>query len=239
MKKVAVLRGFVVLSFVYAQNYKAGFRSFEHYGGTTCIPEYPKRIVTTQDQNALLPLLELGIKPVGSAGQALEDGTHRFRRVAEYDTEGIKFIGSYWGEANLEAITLLNPDLIVSDEFAEQFYDAQSRIAPAVVIQIFDRPLTDALLDFAALVGREERARALATEYQDNVRGFLERLGERKDKLSVATITVGWYVLPRRLGSSRRYGYGRPRLVAPRAAANERQRQARIPVTRVLARTRR
>lgn len=168
-----------------------GFRLFTHYGGETCVPKNPERIVTTQDQNGLLPLLELGVEPIGSAGQLLEDGGSRFRRVQGYDTAGIEFIGGYWGESNIESITALDPDLIVSHEFAEDFYDLHSQVAPTVMIQIFDRPLDEVLMDFADLVGRTERAQELRAAYSARIQGLLDALGDRKESMSISVITAG------------------------------------------------
>jgi len=169
-----------------------GFRPFEHFGGVTCVPENPQRIVTTQDQNGLLPLLELGVTPVGSTGLVLDDGTSRFRRINdEYDTSDVTFIGPYWGEANVESMLMLDPDLIVSHEFAEEFYELHSEIAPTVMIQIFERPLTEVLLDFANLVGRTEEGEALYEAYQDRVQTLLDNLGDRADDLTISVITPG------------------------------------------------
>jgi len=104
-------------------------RSVTHAAGTTEVPADPQRIVTTTDQNALLPLLELGVKPVGSAGLLAPDGTTRFRRTEGFDTSGITFTGAY-GEPNLEKVASLQPDLIVGYEFDEDYYKDLSAIAP-------------------------------------------------------------------------------------------------------------
>ncbi|MGR3491226.1 MAG: hypothetical protein ACU0DW_04140 [Shimia sp.] len=72
-----------------AQDCSDGQRLFEHAAGETCIPEDPQRIVTLSDQNALLPLLELGVRPVGSTGRVLSDGSEVFRRTQDYDTLGM------------------------------------------------------------------------------------------------------------------------------------------------------
>ena len=188
--KLVVLLGLVTLSFAYAQECEDGSRPFEHAAGTTCIPENPECIVTTQDQNALLPLLELGVKPVGSAGLIQDDGATSFRRVEGYDTEGVAFIGAY-GEPNLEAITTQQPDLIVGSPFQENLYGALSAIAPTVLIDVHDRPLEEGLMDFADIVGREERAQELEDDYRAQIDSLLEQLGERKDDLSVSVITSG------------------------------------------------
>jgi iron complex transport system substrate-binding protein len=169
---------------------ESGFRPFAHAAGETCVPERPQRIVTTQDQNALLPLLELSVKPVGSAGLPLEDGNFLFRRVAGFDTAGIEFVGSY-SEPNLEAIALLKPDLIIGPPYQADIYDALSAIAPTVLIDVHERPLDEALLDFATLVNATEQAGALRAAYQARVAELREALAERRDQLTVSIITPG------------------------------------------------
>lgn len=168
----------------------AGTRAFEHAAGTTEIPADAQRIVTTTDQNALLPLLELGVTPVGSAGLLGPDGSTSFRRTEGFDTEGVTFTGAY-GEPNLEAVTALEPDLVVGYEIDEEYYDDLSRIAPTVLVQIFDRPLTEALADFAELIGEEERAAQLQAEYEDRIAALREELGPRAETLSVSVLTAG------------------------------------------------
>jgi ABC-type Fe3+-hydroxamate transport system substrate-binding protein len=165
-------------------------RSFEHAAGVTEVPVRPRRIVTTTDQNALLPLLELGVRPVASAGFVEEDGTETFRRVEGFDTSGIEFVGSY-GQPNAEAVANQRPDLIVGYEFDEDYYDTLSQIAPTVLVRIFDRGLDEALLDFADLVGRLDRARQLQAEYARRTDSLLDGLGDRREDLSVSVISSG------------------------------------------------
>ncbi|MGJ3239115.1 MAG: ABC transporter substrate-binding protein [Anaerolineae bacterium] len=167
-----------------------GFRLFEHAAGETCIPENPERIVTLTDQNGLLPLLELGVRPVGSAGRLIEeDNTTVFRRVEGYDTEGIVGVGDFLAP-NIEAILELEPDLIVGYEFNDsEIYDELSAIAPTVYIQIFNRPLDEALMDFAELVGETETAEELAEAYDERVEALLGELGDDADNITVSVIT--------------------------------------------------
>jgi iron complex transport system substrate-binding protein len=165
-------------------------RSVTHAAGTTEVPADPQRIVTTTDQNALLPLLELGVTPVGSAGLVGDDGAQSFRRTSGFDTSAVEFTGAY-GEPNLEAVASLRPDLVVGYEFDEEYYDDLAQIAPTVLVQVFDRPLTEALLQFASVVGREERARELQAEYEARVEELRSRLGDRLDTLSVTVLTAG------------------------------------------------
>lgn len=165
-------------------------RTITHAAGTTEVPLNAGRIVTLQDQNALLPLLELGVKPVASAGLLAEDGSKTFRRTEGFDTSGIEWIGEY-GEPDLEAIAAARPDLIICDEYAaDGVYEQLSAIAPTVYVQIFgNRPLTEALLQFADIVGRRERAEGLRTAYEARVQALKERLGADLERTTVSLLT--------------------------------------------------
>ena len=158
-----------------------------HAAGTTDVPADPEQIVTTTDQNALLPLLELGVEPVGSAGIVMDDGSSKFRRTEGFDTSGVEFAGDFF-ELNLERIAALEPDLVVGYEFNEEVYDELSAIAPTVLVQIFDRPLTEALAAFGELVGERDEALRLQADYEDRIAALREQLGPRVDTLSVSVL---------------------------------------------------
>lgn len=163
--------------------------AFEHSAGVTEVPVDPRRIATTTDQNALLPLLELGVTPVASAGLVGDDGSESFRRTDGFDTTGIEFLGAY-GEPNFEAFAAAGPDLIVGCEFDEG-YDTFSDIAPTILVQIFERPLTDALMDFGTLVGREEQAAEFRADYEARIAELNESLEPVRDELSISVVTSG------------------------------------------------
>jgi iron complex transport system substrate-binding protein len=163
---------------------------FEHSAGITEVPVDPQRIATTTDQNALLPLLELGVTPVASAGLVAEDGTRSFRRTDGFGTSGVEFLGAY-GEPNFEAFAAADPDLIVGHEFDADHYDTWSDIAPTVLVQIFGRPLTDALTDFGTLVGREEQAAGFRADHEARIEELSTALEPVRDELSVSVITSG------------------------------------------------
>lgn len=138
-------------------------RPFAHHGGETCIPVDPQWIVTLHDQNGLLPLMELGVRPVGSAGLLADDGSHVFRRMQGHDTDGIAFVGAY-GEPDAEAVAALAPDLIIAtprDDLARF-----SAIAPTIAIDVHGQSLDVGLRQFADAVNRLTEADALAATYQ-------------------------------------------------------------------------
>jgi len=165
-----------------------GTREFEHFAGTTEIPANPRRIVTLQDQNALLPLLELGISPIASAGEANEDGPGgSFRRVARYDTSEVEYVGDFL-EPDLEAVAAQEPDLIVGVEDQEGIYDRLSEIAPTVLIQIFGRTLTEVLDDFARLVGRQDRHAELEAGYRQAIDDLVAGLPAAPEEIVLSHI---------------------------------------------------
>lgn len=164
-------------------------REFTHALGTSTIPVSPARIVTTTDQNALLPLLELGVRPVGSAGLLGDDGSRTFRRTAGFDTAGIEFVGAY-GEPNAEAIAALGPDLIVGYEFDDEHAGVLAQIAPFVAVQVFGRRLADALTDFGDLAGRPDVAAALREAYDARVAALRDELAAARPGLTVSLLTT-------------------------------------------------
>lgn len=166
----------------------AATRTVEGMDGPVEVPAEPERIVALQDQNAMLPLLELGVVPVASAGDTLDDGTGYFRRVDEFDTSEVTWIGSF-REPNLEAIADQRPDLIVSDSFAGvELLEELQEIAPLVRIDPFGQPLVDALMSWAELVDRTEEAEELRATYEERVDEVIDSIGDPSE-VSVAVIS--------------------------------------------------
>ncbi len=162
-----------------------GQRAFAHPGGETCIPMNPQRIVTLSDQNGLLPLLELGVVPVGSAGHVTEDGSQIFRRTDGFDTSAVAFVGSY-SEPDAEAVAALAPDLIVASTWPEGQMEVYSKIAPTIVFDPFSMALDAALMQIADAVGRVPQAEAL----RDGVMARAEALrAELGDEIAATTLS--------------------------------------------------
>lgn len=179
---------FVTATPAFALDCEDGFRAFSHAAGETCIPNDPQRIVTLQDQNGLLPLMELGVTPVASAGHILSDGTKLFRRMDGYDTSAVEWIGSYRG-VEAEAIAVMEPDLIIASPWPEGAADLYGSIAPVVVIDMFDQHLEDALFQFADVVNRTERAEELQAELQARAEDTRAELGHLIDTTTISAVT--------------------------------------------------
>lgn len=94
-------------------------RSFtDDLGRSVSIPATPKRIVTLHDIDLTIPLIDLGVTPVGNQGRMGADGRPYLRSSAiltgvDFDNSDIAYIGSI--NADLEAIIALKPDLILTE----------------------------------------------------------------------------------------------------------------------------
>ncbi|MEM6428357.1 MAG: ABC transporter substrate-binding protein [Deinococcota bacterium] len=189
MKQALVLLGLVVASFSYTQSEgvltdafsllvvseTTDTRVIRHLYGETEIPTDLQRIITMQDQNGLLPLLELGegSRVAGSIGSLRADGTSFFRRTQNFDTSNVTYIGSL-REPSLEVMTALNPDLIVGSqvEISEEQYALYSQIAPTVIVEQFIRSIWASLFDYALLTNAQDEAVALKAAYDERVVGI-------------------------------------------------------------------
>ncbi len=137
---------------------ETGLRAYTHDLGTTCIPDEPQRIVSTVGEAVTVPLIELGVIPVGSEGEITSDGRPTLRGGlnnvgAGFDDLGIAHIGSF-EPLDLETIAALAPDLIIQGAWGgmpvQQDYDQLSQIAPTIVLEIERRTgfqMHDALAD--------------------------------------------------------------------------------------------
>ncbi|MEJ6403141.1 ABC transporter substrate-binding protein [Yoonia sp. 2307UL14-13] len=166
-----------------------GMRAFAHAAGETCIPVDPQRIVTLQDQNGLLPLMELGVTPIGSSGHVNSAGEQIFRRMEGYDTSDVRWIGPYGSPPDVETIAAMQPDLIIASPWPPEAPDLLEGVAPVVVIDMFNQPLEDALFQFADVVNRTDRAEELQAQMQARAVEVRAELGDLMDTTTLSAIT--------------------------------------------------
>ncbi|MEM7732999.1 MAG: ABC transporter substrate-binding protein [Pseudomonadota bacterium] len=160
-----------------AQPCAPGMRIFQHAAGVDCIPVSPERIVALHDGNVLLPLLELGVTPVGASGETGPEGRPFFRNTEAYDTSDITVVGKHRNES-AEVVTYLEPDLIITTPSPEWHYATYSEIAPTIVIDVFKQPLRAALHQFADAVDRTERAQKLEARFDASIAEAQAQLGD-------------------------------------------------------------
>ncbi|WP_432452747.1 MULTISPECIES: ABC transporter substrate-binding protein [unclassified Agarivorans] len=106
-------------------------------GRSVAVPVHPKRLVSTYDVDITIPLIELGILPIGSHGRLNRNGTPYLRSSArltgvDFDNSSISFIGAT--KLDLEKIVSLKPDLIITEKNRSTPIELLARIAPTVVI---------------------------------------------------------------------------------------------------------
>ncbi|MDX8354751.1 ABC transporter substrate-binding protein [Cognatiyoonia sp. IB215182] len=143
---------------------ETGFRPFEHRMGVTCVPETPQRIVTLHSMNLAYPIMELGVTPVGSANWYKEDGSIQWFLPEDYDTTEIAPLG-FFRDVDVEEVAALNPDLIVGYLGNDDGFDRFAEIAPAVNLDLFNRPIKEVLFDIADLVNRTDEAERLEAAF--------------------------------------------------------------------------
>jgi iron complex transport system substrate-binding protein len=147
---------------------EAGFRLFEDeniVGEAVCVPETAERIVALDPFYSLQMGLEMGLPIIGSASYSADGGFPE--AVSAEALESIALAGGFEAP-NLEAITALNPDLIIGDAY---FHSAQvdlyNEIAPTVLVNTGDWKAWYRTL--AAAAGVPERAETAFDEYDARI----------------------------------------------------------------------
>lgn len=139
-------------------------RMFEDDLGLVEIPLKPQRIVSLNDVRVTIPLIEMGVMPVGSQGRIAPDGSVYLRSGmalvrTDFHNSDIAYVGSA-PEPDLEKIAALEPDLIITyaDVNLEQF----RRIAPTLVLNPQQTPGLDFMRKVADAAGALDRFEELA-----------------------------------------------------------------------------
>lgn len=155
-------------------------------GRNVSIPAKPKRIVTLHDIDLTIPLIELGVMPVGSHGRMGANGKPYLRSSAiltgiDFDNSDIAYIGSI--NADLEAIVALKPDLILTEPDRPTAIEKLERIAPTVAIDNTRNGAPHIYKVLAELTGTEQRLAILDRRYQAQIEAL-------KASVDTGTITV-------------------------------------------------
>ncbi|MCM3175508.1 AraC family transcriptional regulator [Paenibacillus sp. MER 99-2] len=145
--------------------------------GEVEVPSNPKRVVT---DFFLGHILALDVKPVGSNGLFMQNP------YLEERVSGIEDISD-----NLEMITGLNPDLIVTGD--AQTYSAYSKIAPTVYLDS-SAPVRDQVKELGIILGKEAEASAWLVEFEENLAAARERLNRIIKEDETATVFAGGIV---------------------------------------------
>ncbi|BAZ37910.1 ABC transporter, iron(III) dicitrate-binding periplasmic protein [Calothrix sp. NIES-4101] len=139
-------------------------RVIKHDLGETCIPLNPQRIIALDDI-IMETLLALDLKPIAATEANLAGS--KIPKLGE-KAKGIESLGKV-GQANLEKIVRLNPDLILGFSFSTEEYQLFSQIAPTVTLNYVQAAWKEALLSVAELTGKVEKAQKIIGQYQQRV----------------------------------------------------------------------
>jgi len=140
-------------------------------GRSVAIPAHPQRIVSLHDLTVTVPLVELGVFPVGSHGRTTAEGTPFIRSSkvltgVDFDNSAIQFVGN--NPADIEAIVALQPDLIITTDWQGTPVDQLEQIAPTVVITE-SASMFDAYALLADITGTQDRMTFLKARYDGQI----------------------------------------------------------------------
>lgn len=136
------------------------------------VPVAPKRIVSLHDVSLTLPLLELGVIPVGSHGRTTAEGEPFIRSSAvltgvDFDNSTIQFVGNL--PADVEAVAALEPDLILTTPWQTAPVDQLATIAPTIVLDSGLRRGFAMHEVLAEITGTQDKLAILDARYQEQV----------------------------------------------------------------------
>ncbi|WP_432498077.1 ABC transporter substrate-binding protein [Kineococcus gypseus] len=136
-------------------------RTVEHDKGSTTVPAAPRRVVALDD-SLVGAVAGLDVQVVGHTGEA--SGLPEVFRLPR--TEGSQLVGPL-AEPGLEAIALLQPDLIVSSTVRhDELYDELSAIAPTVFTATTGPTWKDNVRLVGRALGREQLAEQQLADYE-------------------------------------------------------------------------
>lgn len=173
MRKLTLFAAGLLLLAGLAPAFAQETRSFtDDTGRVVDIPVEPLRIVSLQDLAITVPLLELGVTPVGSHGRTTAEGVPFIRASdvltgVDFDNSDIKFVGNL--PADVEAVAALEPDLILTTPWQTADVNQLAAIAPTLVLDDTKRGdfgMHDVLAD---ITGTQDRLAILKTRYEGQI----------------------------------------------------------------------
>jgi iron complex transport system substrate-binding protein len=168
------------------------------------VPDRPLRIISLDDADLTVPLLELGIVPIASPGRFGRNGHHFLRSSMtltglDFDNTGMAFLGLQ--PIDVESVAALKPDLIVTLKGRPTPAEQLQAIAPIIVIDDILRG-PDGVYDLLAeLTGRQEALEILRRRYRAQVEELRRLAGDNPPMVSVISATSD-----RKIGVERSYG---------------------------------
>jgi iron complex transport system substrate-binding protein len=162
------------------------FRRIRHGLGEVQVPLVPQRVLALGEDELLLNLLDLGVKPIGANVNLPE----RVALATPDELAGITLLPSA-GDITIETLAALQPDLIIGTRFFVEGagYDALSAIAPTVVLGSGDS--LGSYQETAAVFGKSASAQQAVTAFRQRMHAESTRVGANQRMLSLASVYPG------------------------------------------------
>jgi iron complex transport system substrate-binding protein len=165
-----------------AESLPSHCRVVKHTMGETCVPLQPNRVVAL-DHTAAGNLLSLGVTPAGVTSNLLPELAELIPHVPRL---------GHSGQINLEALAVLQPDLIIGASWAvKNIYDKLSAIAPTVAFEMqttadWQRPFRF----HGQVLGLETQAEATLEQYQRRVEELSTQVSVPPIQVSLVRVTA-------------------------------------------------
>ncbi|SEQ83850.1 iron complex transport system substrate-binding protein [Rosenbergiella nectarea] len=158
------------------------------------IPQQPLRIVSLHDLDITIPLLELGIMPVGSHGRISAQGKPYLRSAKrltgfDFDNTAIQYLGT--ADINLEKIAALHPDLIITEPSRTTDLQQLQKIAPTVSLDNRQGGPVRLYQRLANLTHTQAKYQQLVSSYQAQIAELQRLRGGHKVTVSVLQANNG------------------------------------------------
>lgn len=157
-------------------------------GRLVTVPLEPQRIAVLHDKNLGTPLIELGVLPVGSHGRTTADGKPFIRGSItvtglDFDNSTIEYLGG--NPADIEAISAVQPDLILTSTWQKADVDQLSKIAPTVVVDTTARETIGVFPLLAETTGKTAELEQLEQRYQAQINQIKRIIDTNNIRVSV------------------------------------------------------
>ena len=164
-------------------------------GRTVDIPDHPERVVVMSEPAIAIPMIELGVNPIGSFGRA-DDGTYQV---------GADFIDTLFGpnqkkpqgignnrQVDLEKLYSMKPDLIIGIEFDIDKIKQLSTVAPVYMQHYTTGHLDNFAIEenLAKLFGKETTFQSLKEQYLEDVQETKKQLPESLENKTYLPVII-------------------------------------------------
>ncbi|MBI0003545.1 ABC transporter substrate-binding protein [Bartonella sp. M0177] len=164
-------------------------------GRTVDIPDHPERVVVMSEPAIAVPMIELGVNPIGSFGRA-DDGTYQV---------GADFIDTLFGpnqkkpqgignnrQVDLEKLYSMKPDLIIGTEFDVDKVKQLSSVAPVYMQHYTTGHLDNFAIEenLAKLFGKEDTFQNLKAKYVEDVQETKKQLPESLENKTYLPVII-------------------------------------------------